>query len=141
MRDVVTDAPTGIQRIALTPNGEKIDRWMLGNGGAVKLWPAHSQLVIGEGIETTLAAATRISHKGAPLRPAWSAVSSGALKTLPVVAGIESLVILVDHDPSGQAAAALCAERWSRAGRIVTKIKPKRPGEDFNDVIMREALS
>jgi hypothetical protein len=50
-------------------------------------------------------------------------------------------VILVDHDLNGQGqvAAAHCAERWNRAGRTVTKIKPKRPGEDFNDVILREA--
>jgi hypothetical protein len=114
---------------------------MLGTGGAVKLWAAQSQLIVGEGIETTLAAATRISYHGTPLRPAWSAVSSSALKKLPVIAGVESLVILVDHDLNGQgqAAAAYCAERWNRAGRTVAKIKPKRPGEDFNDVILREA--
>ena len=78
LRDVTTDAPTGIHRIALTPDGSKIDRRMLGRWGAVKLWPAGAQLVIGEGIETVLAAATRIPYRGAPLRPAWSAVSSGA---------------------------------------------------------------
>ena len=48
----------------------------------MKLWPAGAQLIVGEGIETVLAAATRISHRGAPLRPAWSAVSSGALGQL-----------------------------------------------------------
>jgi DNA polymerase len=141
MRNPVTDEPVGIQRVALTSEGDKIDRRMLGNGGAVKLWPAGWRLVLGEGIETTLAAATRISYRGAPLRPAWAAVSSGALKKLPVITGIEHLVILVDHDLNGQGqmAAAQCAERWNRAGRTVTKIKPKRPGEDFNDVILREA--
>ena len=93
MRDIASDEPTGIHRIALTANGSKIDRRMLGRGGAVKLWPAGAQLIIGEGIETTLAAATRISHRGAPLRPAWSAVSSGALGKLPVVAGVERLIV------------------------------------------------
>ena len=102
MRNPVTDEPVGIQRVALTSEGDKIDRRMLGNGGAVKLWPAEAQLVIGEGIETTLAAATRISYRGGPLRPAWAAVSSGALKKLPVITGIEHLVILVDHDFNGQ---------------------------------------
>ena len=34
----------------------KIDRRMLGRRGVVKLWPAGPQLVIGEGIETVLAA-------------------------------------------------------------------------------------
>jgi hypothetical protein len=39
MRDVVSDEPTGIHRIALTPAADKIERRMLGRGGAVKLWP------------------------------------------------------------------------------------------------------
>jgi DNA polymerase len=141
MRDVASDEPTGIHRIALTAKGGKIDRRTLGRGGAVKLWSAGAQLIVGEGIETVLAAATRISHRGAPLRPAWSAVSSGALSKLPVVAGVDRLLILVDHDLNGQgqAAAARCAERWSRAGRSVTQLKPKQPGTDFNDVIMGPA--
>jgi hypothetical protein len=51
----------------------------------VKLWPTGSTLVIGEGLETTLAAATRIPYRGAPLRPAWSAISSGGLSRFPVI--------------------------------------------------------
>jgi hypothetical protein len=139
LRDVVNDEALGIHRVALTPDADRIERRMLGGAGAVKLWPAGSQLVVGEGIETVLAAATRISHRGAPLRPAWSAVSSGSLGKLPVVPGVERLLILVDHDLNGEGqwAAARCAERWSRAGRGVTQLKPKRPGDDFNDVIMR----
>ena len=92
MRDITIDEPTGIHRIALTPDAGKIDRRMLGRGGAVKLWPASAQLIIGEGIETTLAAATRISHRGAPLQPAWSAVSAGALGRLPVVPGVRAAI-------------------------------------------------
>ena len=61
------------------PDAQKIERRMLGSGGVVKLWPATDHLVIGEGIETTLAAATRISHRGAPLQPAWAAAASGVL--------------------------------------------------------------
>jgi hypothetical protein len=67
MRDPLTDAPVGIQRIALERrNGciEKIDRRMLGRAGVVKLWPATSTLVVGEGLETVLAAA-RIPHRDA----------------------------------------------------------------------------
>ena len=60
MRDPISDAPTGIQRIALTTDAQKIDRMMFGPSGVVKLWPAGKQLVIGEGLETTLAAATRL---------------------------------------------------------------------------------
>src|SRR5262249_1275420 len=60
MCDARTDTPTGIQRIGLTADAKKIDRRMLGRSGIVKLWPAGIQLVVGEGIETVLAAATRI---------------------------------------------------------------------------------
>ena len=66
MRDPLTDEPVGIQRIALEHlNGkiEKIERRMLGRAGVVKLWPAGSQLVVGEGLETVLAAATRIPYR------------------------------------------------------------------------------
>jgi hypothetical protein len=138
LRDVTTDAPTGIHRIALTADGSKIDRRMLGGWGAVKLWPANGQLIVGEGIETVLAAATRIPYHGAPLRPAWSVISSGALSRLPVVPDVERLIILVDHDDNGmgQAAALGCADRWRRAGRTVVQLMPKRPGADFNDLIL-----
>src|SRR5262249_62356658 len=68
MRDARTDAPTRAQRIGLTTEAKKIDRLMLGRSGIVKLWPAGIQLVVGEGIETVLAAATRIRHCHAPRR-------------------------------------------------------------------------
>ena len=48
---------------------------MLGLAGVVQLWPADKQLVIGEGLETMLAAATRLPYRGAPLRPAWATLS------------------------------------------------------------------
>ena len=87
MRDPLSDEPVGIQRIALRAcNGriEKIERRMLGRAGVVKLWPAGSQLVVGEGLETVLAAATRIPYAGAPLTPAWATLSSEKLGALPV---------------------------------------------------------
>jgi hypothetical protein len=124
-RDVESDAPAGIHRIALTPDvfaGGKVQRRMLGSWSrprAVKLWRAGSQLVVGESIETALAAASK----------------------LPTVPGVERLLILVDHDRNGegQAAAARCAERWSRAGRTVVKLLSKRTGSDFNDIAKEKA--
>jgi DNA polymerase len=141
LRNVASDEPTGIQRIALKPDASKIERRMLGTWGAVKLWPVNGQLIVGEGIETVLAAATRLSHKGNPLRPAWSALSRIGFNKLPIIAGVHQLVLLVDNDLNGQgqAAAARCAERWSRAGRHVIQLKPKRPGTDFNDIVMERA--
>jgi hypothetical protein len=139
LRDAATDVITGIHRIALTADAQRIERRMLGRTGAVKLWPASAQLVVGEGIETVLAAATRIRHRGAPLRPAWSMVSSHALGRLPIIPGVERLIILVDHDEAGLTASGTCMDRWIRAGRKVIRLKPKRAGADFNDLVKESA--
>jgi DNA polymerase len=139
-RDVETDAPAGIHRIALTAEAQKIDRMMLGSWPhprAIKLWPAAKQLCLGEGIETVLAAATKITYRDAPLRPSWAAGSSGNISKFPVVAGVARLVILIDHDANGvaQKDARICAERWKVAGRAVLLLTPRRVGADFNDLI------
>ena len=126
--------------VVRTRNGriEKVDRRMLGRAGVVKLWPAGEQLVVGEGLETVLAGATRLLHKGAPLRPAWAALSAGRMRTLPPIPGVKRLIILVDHDHNGegQAAARSCTDRWSRAGCRVIRLTPAKPGTDFNDLTM-----
>ena len=73
-QDIETDAFAGIHRIALTPSAFRpkgpVHRRMLGRWPrprAVKLWPASTTLVVGEGIETVLAAATREQYRGSPL--------------------------------------------------------------------------
>jgi DNA polymerase len=141
MRDVITDEPTGIHRIALTPDAHKIDRWTLGNAGAVKMWPAGPQLVVGEGLETVLAAATRIPYEDAPLRPAWSLGSSTPLGQLPVIPGVERLIVLIDHDNAGIAAANAVTNRWTRARHTVVRLMPDEVGADFNDVVLAERTS
>jgi Toprim domain len=143
-QDIATDEFAGIHRIALTPEifaGGKVQRRTLGSWPApraIKLWPATDRLYLGEGIETVLAAATRLQHRGAPMHPAWAAGSNGGLVKLPVIPGVERLMILVDHDlnGAGQVAATRCAERWSRAGHTAVKLVPKRPGADFNDIVL-----
>ena len=136
LHNPTTDAATGIQRTALTPAGNKIDRRILGGSGVMKLWPATTHLVIGEGLETVLAASTRIPYCDAPLQPAWAAGSADLLAKFPVLSGVERLIILVDHDITGRNAADSCTERWTRAGRRVEQLLPDRPGADFNDLVM-----
>jgi DNA polymerase bacteriophage-type len=143
MRDPRTNAPVGIHRIGLTvQNGAviKLDRKALGRMGVVKLWPLNGdrQLVVGEGIETTLAAATRVSYRGAPLTPAWSAVARGGLGQLPVLPEVDRLILLVDHDANGegQRAAEICRRVWTSAGRLTVPLTPKQRGWDFNDLVL-----
>jgi Toprim domain/CHC2 zinc finger len=138
MREPISDKPCGIHRTALAADAKKIDRRSLGNIGPVKFWAAGSQLVIGEGIETVLAAATRIPWHDAPLQPAWAATATGPLSRLPPIPGVERLIILVDHDDAGRDAARICGERWNRDGRKVVRLRPERPGMDFNDLVMEQ---
>jgi hypothetical protein len=139
--DVETGEPAGIHRIALTGDGRKIDRRMLGKWSrprAIPLWPATvPQLVIGEGVETTLAAATRIIHRDMPLRPAWAVGFSGGIAAFPVLPGIERLIVLVDHDNNGVGPvnAKQCAQRWTAAGRSVVLLTPVIQASDFNDLV------
>ena len=143
MRDPATDAPVGIHRIGLAQENSaiiKLDRMALGRMGVVKLWPmnGNGQLVVGEGIETVLAAATRISYRGAPLTPAWSAVAKGGLGRLPVLPGVARFILLVDHDENGegQRAAELAQRIWKSAGRTTVPLIPNQKGWDFNDVVL-----
>jgi Toprim domain len=143
MRDPLTDAPVGIQRIALEQcDGRvmKIERRMLGQAGVIKLWPVGETLAVGEGLETVLAAATRIPYRGRPLVPAWAALSTVGLKALPVIPGVKRLILLSDNDENqeGQMAAAHAAMRWQAAGREVATLTPPTPGSDFNDLVLQE---
>jgi DNA polymerase len=142
MRNPLTDEPVGIQRTALEVRDgkvEKVERRMLGHAGVVKLWPAGSTLVVGEGLETVLAAATRIRFEDAPLTPAWAALSSRMLQTLPVVPGVERLILLVDNDRNGegQSAAASVAAVWRATGRTAVPLMPDAVDTDFNDLVIR----
>jgi len=144
--DVHTLEPRAIHRIAITMTGEKIERRMLGPSGGcvIRLWPDERVtmgLVLGEGIETVLAAATRVSYQNTLLQPAWAAGSSGNLKHFPVLSGIDTLTLLVDNDANeaGQKAAAECRDQWLAEGRKVIRLVPRRQG-DFNDIVRESKI-
>jgi DNA polymerase len=144
MRHVATNAPIGIHRVALSPEvlaGGKVERRALGRMGAVKLWPAHTRLVVGEGIETVLAAALMVPDEdGRPLRPAWSLVLDLGIERLPEallarMPALEELIVLVDNDPAGRAAAATCAADLQRLCRCRCRLlTPPTERADFNDI-------
>lgn len=98
-------------------------------GGVIRLWPDEAVtqgLGIAEGIETALTVAQSMT-------PVWSCVDAGNLAALPVLCGIDSLLIAVDFDPAGLKAAEACAIHWSDAGREVRMLQPREPGHDIND--------
>jgi hypothetical protein len=148
LRNIVSNAPQAIHRTALTRDSHKLGRKALGPkvGTALKLWPDEevaAGLVIGEGLETVLAAAAGIEHRGTLLRPAWAAIDAGNLAGFPVLSGVDGLTVLVDNDESGrgQEAARECAHRWAAAGREAILLTPRLVGGDFNDVINGEVGS
>jgi hypothetical protein len=150
IRDIKTDVPIGVMRTALDDLGRKLDRLALGGkkGGAIKLWPdaaVTTGLVVGEGLETVAAAATRMEDQGTKLQPAWALIDAGNLRHFAPLPGIEHLTILVDNDPAdqrgrhpGQDAAGACADAWVAAGRYVTELMSKVEGEDFADIAAQD---
>jgi len=108
---------------------------MLGTAGVVRLVPDDDVtlgLGIAEGIETALAVMQR-----AGCRPVWAATSAGAIKRLPMLAGIETMTVFADADGPGMAAARECCRRWAEAGREGRILAP--PVGDWDDALPRIA--
>lgn len=128
--------PVAIHRTFLSHDGAgkapvSPQKMMLGpcRGGAVRLAVAGTELMIGEGIETCLAA---IQATGLP---AWAALSTSGLRGLELPARLRNVTILADGDEPGGAAAVDAARRWVVEGRVVRIARPPR-GMDFNDVLL-----
>lgn len=141
--DAQTREPLTLHRTWICADGTKANvdtpRLLLGKhrkaGGVIRLWPDEAVttgLAIAEGIETALTAALAY-------QPVWSLIDAGNLAEFPVLDGIESLLIIADHDPAGLQATEQCAERWYRAGREVRIAKSPIPGEDLNDFARQAA--
>jgi putative DNA primase/helicase len=110
-------------------------KMMLGpcRGGAVRLAAHNGTLMVGEGIETCLAAMQATGY------PAWAALSTTGLRTLGLPAEVRDVVVLADGDDPGETAARDAALRWKHEGRRVRIARPPR-GFDFNDMLMGKAL-
>jgi hypothetical protein len=65
----------------------------------------------------------------------WALLSSDALRRLPVLPGVDRLIILVDNDDIGVTAATGCAARWKMT-RTVVELTRDQQGADFNDVVI-----
>jgi putative DNA primase/helicase len=103
-------------------------------GGAVRLGLPSDVLMVGEGIETCLAAMGATGH------PAWAALSTCGLRTLDLPGDVRDVIVLADGDNPGEVAARECAWRWKREGRRVRIARPPK-GIDFNDLVGGAPLS
>jgi putative DNA primase/helicase len=130
------DTPLAIHRTFLARDGwakAPVDsqKMMFGpcRGGAVRLDDLGDVLMVGEGLETCLAAVQATGH------PVWAALSTSGLKTLDLPNEVRDVIVLADGDDPGEAAARDCALRWKREGRRVRIARPPQ-GMDFNDFLM-----
>lgn len=127
----------GVHRTYLIADGKdkatlSSNKMMLGliKGGAVRLSPPGSKLILAEGIETALSCfyATSI--------PTWSCLSTSGMMDV-VVPPLEityEIIVCADGDSAGQNAADKLAERLHRTGYSV-RIAPSPQGQDFNDIL------
>jgi putative DNA primase/helicase len=122
-RDGTGKAPVDPQKMMLGPC----------SGGAVRFSEAGDMLMIGEGIETCLAAMQETGH------PTWAALSTSGLRALDLPQTVRDVIVLADGDDPGEAAARDCALRWKREGRRVRIARPPS-GLDFNDLLLTDDI-
>jgi putative DNA primase/helicase len=127
--------PVAIHRTFLAVDGAgkaSVDKpkMMLGpcRGGAVCVSEPTDVLMVGEGIETCLAAMQATGN------PAWAALSTSGQRSLDLPTDVRNVIVLADGDDGGEAAARDCALRWKREGRHVRIARPPQ-GMDFNDML------
>ena len=103
------------------------------HGGAIRLADHNpdAELIVGEGIESTLSAMQIFGL------PGWSAVFAGGLKTVELPPTVRRIIIAADNDASGagQRNALAAYDRWTAEGRAVRIKTPPDVGDDFNDVL------
>ncbi|MCJ2020509.1 toprim domain-containing protein [Methylobacterium sp. E-065] len=134
---IATGRVIGVHRTALTLDGTKLGRKMLGTaeGAAVMLDPMSAvteTLHVAEGIETALAAR---EHYG--LAPIWALGTSGAIGRLPVLPNVQRLVVIGENDAgASRKAVEAVGARWSTTGRTVEIIWPPTGAKDLNDAVM-----
>jgi putative DNA primase/helicase len=138
----VVGEQTGIHKTFLKPDGSgKADlpkeerRETCGSmkGGSVPLAPPrNSELLIGEGIESTLSAMQMFGL------PGWAALCANGIEALELSGDVRKIVIAADHDRNGtgQHAALRTHDRWVAEGRSVRILLPSNTGEDFNHVLL-----
>jgi DNA primase len=137
----VGGTPIAIHRTFLASDGNgkapvNAAKMMLGpcRGGVVRLAEQGEVLMVGEGIETCLAAMQATGYA------AWAALSTSGLRALDLPRDVRDVIVIADGDDAGEASAQDCGRRWKQEGRRVRIARPPR-GTDFNDLLRARAPS
>jgi hypothetical protein len=121
---------SGTDKAILSPN-----KMMLGliKGGAVRLSPIGTKLILAEGIETALSCFTATNI------PTWSCLSTSGMMdvVVPPLEITQEIIVCADGDSAGQNAADKLATRLHRTGYGV-RMAPSPQGQYFNDILRGE---
>jgi putative DNA primase/helicase len=143
-RLIESDDITAVHRIRLDQpqRWPKADRRMLGlvHRAAAKLDLVATTLIIGEGVETCMAARQCMATGDIERAPIWALGSVGAISFFPVLDGVRRLIILGESGEASAQAVRLCGQRWQRAGRRV-QVLYSEIGSDVNDALMMEKFA
>jgi len=124
--------PEGFGKAPIKPNKRTLKGYPT-KGGVIRLTDdaeVERRLGLGEGVETALSVMSSFLRDEGRVEPVWCSLNAGNLGDLPVLAGIETLVIYADRGPAGEKAADKLAERWLDADReVFTCIAPD---DDWN---------
>jgi putative DNA primase/helicase len=143
-RSIDDDAITAVHRIRLDQPSRwpKAERRMLGivHRAAIKFDPAATTLMIGEGVETCMAARQCMATGDIERAPVWALGSVGAISFFPLLDGIKRLIILGETGEASVQAVRLCGRRWQHAGRRV-QVLYSEIGSDVNDALIMEKIA
>ena len=100
--------------------------------GAVRLQPVGDVLGLAEGIETALSATQLFGI------PCWAALGTERFRHVALPASVSMLLLFLDRDAGGRRGEALVRSRLGEQVAIEARYPP-RNGDDWNDVLAREA--
>lgn len=126
---------TAVELTYLDPNGRRavglrLSRKTVGlvpAGAAVRLASAESEMLVAEGVITTLSAIKRFNL------PGWALMSAGNLGAWTPPGGVRRVLIAADRGPVGQAAAERLRRRLSAVGLSARIRLPDLPFKDWNE--------
>lgn len=135
----VSDAEGALCAVELTyldPNGDRaqnvrIPRKIIGalpSACAVRLDPAAPELLVGEGVFTTLSASARFAL------PGWALLSTRNLRSWRAPEGVRSVLIAADRGEDGERSAGVLADRLQAQGVRARQALPPEPAGDWNDL-------
>lgn len=132
---------TAVELTYLEPNGRRaaglrLSRKTVGHvpaGAAVRLAPAARDMLVGEGVATTLSAIDRFQL------PGWALMSAHNLAAWTPPPGVRSVLVAADRGRVGEAAAATLRRRLTSGGLAVRVVWPDPPFGDWNDAVVAAA--